>query len=117
MSAPRSLLTGKILMDIDNERMRQVDKWGIQHRRAVHSDPEFMAKLRDRAREACDKMEARGKVRPGEIYPYTGGASWEAILAEETFEALAETDKAAQRKELVQCAAVIVAWIEDLDSH
>lgn len=114
MSAPRSLLTGKVLMDIDNERMRQVDKWGIQHRPEVIPgvlDSERFHAERD-AREACDSAEKNGPL-PG----YTGGATWEDIIREELAEAVNELDKAKRREELVQCAAVLVAWIEDLDAH
>jgi hypothetical protein len=45
----------------------------------------------------------------------TDGDTWAKILAEEVAEAFAETDPAALRKELVQVAAVAVAWIEGLD--
>ena len=47
---------------------------------------------------------------------YTGGeGTWADILREEYFEALAETDPARLRVELIQVAAVAVAWVEAID--
>lgn len=112
--------TQKVLRDIETERRRQVDKWGIQHRREL--DPLIEPVVRERtvrqAKAQCDYSEDAGKANPARIYPYTGGATWEEVLDEEIAEAYNEGyDKAARRKELVQCAAVLVAWIEDLDAH
>jgi hypothetical protein len=44
-------------------------------------------------------------------------ASWLTILLEEVFEAAGEEDISRLRTELVQVAAVAVAWIEDIDSR
>lgn len=104
--------TEQVLSDITSERRRQVAKWGVQHR------PEFKpltslvdAQVRElTAKALCDYFEKKGP-----LLGYTGGATWEHILDEEYAEALAETDPIKRRKELVECAAVIVAWIEDLD--
>jgi len=41
--------------------------------------------------------------------------AWDGILLEEVYEALAESDPAKLRAELVQVAAVAVAWIEAID--
>jgi hypothetical protein len=46
-----------------------------------------------------------------------GITAWDGVLLEEVFEALAETDPAKLRTELVQVAAVIVNWLEDIDSR
>ena len=45
----------------------------------------------------------------------TGAHSWDAILLEEVFEALAEADPVRRRAELVQVAAVAAAEIEAID--
>lgn len=45
------------------------------------------------------------------------GPCWRTILAEEVYEAFAETDPARLRHELVQVAAVAAAWVEDIDSR
>ena len=41
--------------------------------------------------------------------------TWAHIFREEVAEAMAESDPVALREELVQCAAVIVAWVEAID--
>ena len=45
----------------------------------------------------------------------SGAHSWDAILLEEVFEALVESDPARRRTELVQVAAVAAAEIEAID--
>ena len=45
----------------------------------------------------------------------SGAHSWDAILLEEVFEALAESDPVRRRAELVQVAAVAAAEIEAID--
>lgn len=46
-----------------------------------------------------------------------GTVTFADILLEETFEALAETDPALLRAELVQAGAVIVQWVEAIDQR
>lgn len=41
--------------------------------------------------------------------------SWDLILLEEVYEALAESNRERLRQELVQVAAVCIAWIEAID--
>lgn len=104
-----------ILEDIARERNNQRLKWGIQHRPEFPTpfSQETWEVLRDSRRKSCDLAESRGPAEG-----MTGGASWFDVLEEETAEAYAETtDKAKRRKELIQSAAVLVAWIEDLDNH
>ncbi len=57
----------------------------------------------DTARQATDRALSRGEV------------TFAQILTEEAFEALAATDPARLRAELVQVAASAVCWIEALD--
>lgn len=94
------------MVEVDAERQRQLAKWGDQH----HPDgtglhPDRQKQLADEARDLCERA-ARG-----------GFLAWSHILMEEVREAMAEEDPAALRTELVQCAAVIQAWIADLDSR
>ena len=93
----------RVLQNIDHERSRQIDKWGEQHH-PNGTDVENAGR-RDFYRARCDQ-----RARDGE-------GTWWDILLEETYEAAAEIDPETLRKELVQVAAVCVAWIEDLDSH
>lgn len=99
--------TEQVLADIGEERERQYDKWGPQHHPDGTADTPHNRDLRDRARRYCDRQAARGPE-------YN---TWGNILTEEFFEAMAEVDPARLRKELIQVAAVVGAWVEDLDSR
>lgn len=89
------------LPDVLAERARQDAKWGPQNYPDGTARPgdQYVAEV---LRNIC---KANG---PGED-------NWRDILAEEVGEAFAESDPAALRTELVQAAAVIVAWIEAID--
>ena len=95
----------KILEQIADERFSQLKKWGAQaHPDGTYND--FQDKISE-ARDTCEY----------ERYNLVKGPSWRAILYEEVMESFGETDKAKLRAELIQVAAVAVAWIEDLDSR
>ena len=88
--------------DVDTERSAQLAKWGDQRHpdgTAITGDGERAAS----ARHVCQTMAERGMV------------TWRDILHEEIQEAFAEDDPVALRAELVQSAAVIAAWISDID--
>lgn len=89
-----------VLLEIDDERGRQDAKWGEQN----HPDgtgPGYAPDAK-RARERCERAARLGLV------------SYRDILEEEVYEAFAESDPDLLRVELVQVAAVAVAWIEKL---
>ncbi|QDQ93726.1 hypothetical protein FND50_25185 [Rhodococcus sp. WB9] len=91
----------KILNEIRAERARQDEKWGEQN----HFDgtgPGYQ-KHAEAARQRCQNAAALGLV------------SFKDILDEEVNEAYAEDDSAKLRAELIQVAAVAVAWVEKLD--
>ena len=117
-----------VLTEIAAERKRQDAKWGEQN----HSDtdpvilwrltaegggwrPDMVAQriaeeheipTGRRARHLCQNAASGGRV------------TWAHILIEEVAEAVdatVETDPALLRAELVQVAAVAVAWIEAID--
>lgn len=93
------------LSSVGRERERQYTKWGPQHH-PDGTDDGFTAKAkREYARRICDENAAAGR------------GTWLDILTEEVAEAFAETDPVKLRKELVQVAAVAVAWVEDIDSR
>lgn len=98
---PRWLQTAAVLNDVEDERDRQVARFGEQS----HPDgtDECFSVMADIARQAADSADRAGCL------------TWLDILREETEEAAAETDPDKLRAELVQVAAVCVAWIEDLD--
>lgn len=95
-----------VLLDVLNERQAQDKKWGEQnHRDFYHDcDPRFLEFVREQNTQLCDAAAKAGTL------------SWEHILNEEVSEAYAtENDPAHLRRELVQIAAVCVAWIEAID--
>jgi hypothetical protein len=88
---------------VDTERQAQLAKWGDQ-RHPDGTGAEYYVGMADQARDDVERSIA-----------HFGGPEWALILLEEVYEALAESDPAKLRVELVQAAAVIAAWISDLD--
>lgn len=112
--------TRDVLLEVAYERGRQDARWGEQNWQDVDTTltmrpggctPERMAQeyeipTETRAKVLCETAFARGD------------GTYAHIAVEELCEAIAAgTNKgpAALRKELVQCAAVFVAWIECID--
>jgi hypothetical protein len=93
-----------ILADIVREREAQDKKWGEQHY-PDGTNPDAFKPLADLARDKCDLAMKVGQLQ------------WIDILIEETMETYAEVEWPKLRKELIQSAAVIVAWVEDGDSR
>jgi hypothetical protein len=104
----RESATQNVLVEVGEERLRQNTKWGEQNH-PDGTDPEVrisgqrMDRLRDDARERTDWLAENSAV------------TWSDILLEEVFEALAESDEAALRTELIQVAAVATQWVEAID--
>lgn len=81
------------------ERQRQLEKWGVQ--RHPHGTGEAGFKiLADQWKAICDANHERGQD------------DWLTIAAEEFMEAASETDLRKLFDEVVQNAAVFVAWGE-----
>lgn len=99
---PEHQTTRNVLAEVASERRRQDDKFGEQNHRdgADGANSLVCGQLAEVMRDANEDRESR---------------SWTAILLEEAYEAGAETDPARIRAELVQVAAVAVAWIEAID--
>lgn len=97
----------KVLDDIGIERNRQDSKWGVQD----HPDGAFlsagaMSAIREAAQMSC-ALDVKFST-----------VNWVNILDEEVaeaFEQAALKNDEALREELVQVAAVAVAWIECID--
>lgn len=134
----------RVLAEVAREREAQDVRWGEQnHPDGTGPDwammgvraPELAAMIRSQL-EANLKPRFQVTPRAGEPFESLGGASlevlrefggheieqlppigatWLLIALEEVFEALAESDPAKLRAELVQSAAVHVAWIEAID--
>lgn len=90
-----------VCREVIQERVRQDAKWGEQN----HPDGTTVgfSGWRDKAQRQCDERHSAGE------------GSWLDILLEEVYEAAAEEDPAKLREELVQVAAVTVAWVEAID--
>ncbi|GLW66527.1 hypothetical protein Arub01_47710 [Actinomadura rubrobrunea] len=93
----------RVLADIADERAAQDRRWGPQEF-PDGTGPEHAAAA-ERAKRACAEASRRGEL------------TWRHVLTEEFCEALAESDPARLRAELVQTAAVAVKWIQSLDSR
>lgn len=90
--------------EIDAERGRQLRKFGEQHHPDGTGLPVY-EHAANRYRDQVDRNAASGVL------------AWRDVLLEEVYEALAESDPAKLRTELIQVAAVCAAWIRDLDSR
>lgn len=105
-----------VFNDIALERRRQDSKWGEQNHpngtgpyRTLFGlnypvSAKYFRDLRDRAIYTTDKNAS-----------CSGALSYADILLEEVFEAMAESDPQKLREELIQCAAVAVAWVQKID--
>lgn len=90
-----------IAQEIFNERKAQHKKWGEQnHPDGTSAD---WAPKADFHKRECNIATEEGKL------------TWRHILREEVYEAFAEADVDTLRAELIQIAAVTVAWIEAID--
>lgn len=106
-----------VLDEVAEERRRQDAKWGQQnHLNGTSSDSVWAAWItpleelgpagiqsREAARRLCDSRFRQGS------------GTWLDILLEEVAEAFAEDDVRGLRVELIQVAAVTVAWVEAID--
>lgn len=106
----------RVLREIGDERLRQIAKWGEQshpdgtspgaapfRHTDVNLDLRTGVEVANILRRRCDK-----RFRDGI-------GTWLDILLEEVGEALAEDEPEKLREELLQVAAVAVAWVEAID--
>lgn len=112
---PCTIERGVIAYDVLEERMRQLEKWGEQSHPDMHEES---AGEYDVSRSMFASFAERYKA----LNDYAaatddGSLDWTGILLEEVYEALAEGDPAKLREELIQSAAVIFAWVEDIDTR
>jgi hypothetical protein len=94
--------TPQVLTEIGFERTRQDAKFGEQNHPDGTGLPIYQHAA-NRYRDQADRNAASGVL------------AWRDLLLEEVYEALAEKDPIRLRAELVQVAAVAVAWIEAID--
>lgn len=94
--------SGRVLEEVSRERAEQDVKWGEQNHK-------------DGTGRACDVRAAEDQIEACDRAFREGWGSWSHILREEVAEAFAESDPAKLRAELIQVAAVAVAWVEAID--
>lgn len=99
-----------VYLEVALERSAQDQKWGQQN----HPDLGEAALANQLSREMFSVFADSYKAS-NDAAVKAGTIDWTGILLEEVYEALAEEDTAKLREELVQSAAVIVAWIEAID--
>lgn len=92
---------GAILVEVGRERVRQDEEWGEQN----HPDG-----TDTRWAVVADGMKAKCQIKADK-----GTLTFRDIFEEEIWEAYGEEDPERLRVELVQAAAVLVAWIGAID--
>lgn len=97
-----SIVTDRVLQQVLVERIAQDTKWGEQN----HPD--------GTGYDGSDRHADFWRQRCQDAFA-DGDGTWGHVLLEEVFEAIAEKDPAKLRAELVQVAAVAVAWVEAID--
>jgi hypothetical protein len=105
--------TFEVLQEISIERRKQDAKWGEQNHPIVsHLQAPGLGEQHARA---CAEDRAEYWKYENDRRAAHGMLSWDGVLLEETYEALAEEDEQKVRAEMVQVAAVAVAIIECID--
>lgn len=104
-----------LFRDICNERVRQIEKWGDT---SHPSTPWDVAGIEPNMvlveKQIAEQFERAAKEDCAANFK-AGRGTWWHLAHEELAEALAARDEKHRRAELVQLAAVVVAWIEDID--
>lgn len=110
--------TERVLQDVLEERRRQTEKHGVQTHLPDGTGPDVWLHPDVRSARTFGELAQNARLRCKAASENEGGdgsIAFEHILTEEWAEALAESDPAALRGELVQLAAVAVQWCEKLD--
>lgn len=91
-----------VLREVRKERTRQQEKWGEQN----HPN----------GTGGYERVREMLVAKQNENLAFnTGNGTWLHILHEEVAEAFAEESPERLRQELIQVAAVAVAWVEAID--
>lgn len=103
-----------VLDEIKEERKRQDRKWGVQnHPNGTGPQNRFLAV--ESYPHNTYKEIADNAIGMTDNHARRGDLTYADIFLEEVFEAMAESDPEKLRVELIQCAAVAVAWAEKID--
>lgn len=100
--------TEAVLDEVRIERENQDAKWG-----ADSDHPDGTARAGDLAMLGAAVKATVDAAHANRVVP--GTLTWRHILDEEVREAFCERDPTGLRTELIQVAAVAVAWVEAID--
>lgn len=100
-------MTARNYLRILSERDDQEARWGQQDHPDLSGTPATREVWRKQWRR--ELVETRGLES---VQRYAGKLGWDLILLEEVYEALSEANEEKLEEELVQVAAVAVAWLE-----
>ncbi len=117
-NAGQSSAVLSVLNDVAVERMEQHKKWGEQSHPDGTGPNEGLAVVNvigDFSAENKFSILAKDFTDSTDYLFARKAGTWADILLEEVFEALAESDAEKLREELIQNAAVLVAWVENID--
>lgn len=108
----------EVLNDVHDERDRQLAQWGEQNH-PDHMPADYPVGDTPNYERTAQHWKSVNAARVAWMnergVPTDRNAAWDGILLEEVYEALAETDPAKMRAELVQVAATATAWVESID--
>lgn len=107
--------TRRVLTEVHAERIRQDAKWGEQNHPTLWPAGATHERYRELADDWKKRNDDRVRVANAAGLPSDRNSAWDGVLLEEVFEALAESDPAKRRAELVQVVAVGVAMVEQID--
>lgn len=109
--------TMDVLLSVLEERNRQGELWGEQNHPDYYSEPlsPSISHYLDNANDWKETNKFRAELSASVGIPVERSIAWDGILLEEVYEALSETDPKKMRVELIQVAAVAVAWVECID--
>lgn len=96
--------TRQVCHEVYDERINQSMIWGQQNH------PDGTGSFEQQEDEVLAKFACEHAAKQGTV-------TWRHILMEEACEAFASTDVDNLRAELIQVAAVAVAWVENIDRN
>ena len=100
----------EIIEQIKAERIRQDNKFGVTSHDSVN--PTIPRKFRNKFYGICSEEEARERCEGNHLHK---SITWSHIFIEEVAEVVNSKDERDRREELIQVAAVCIAWLEDID--
>lgn len=104
-----------IFREIAAERLRQDGKWGQQnHPDGTGGLPLYTFSDVNLDMRSAEQLARIFRNRCEYFFEHREG-TWRDILLEEVFETIAESGPVKLRAELLQVAAVAVAWVEAID--